>query len=74
MICKMVIEYRSQAFMSGPGQVLYVRLSKWTIVKVNNEKFMIDFHPSCHFIKRNVTKLHTLKREHFKILNLLAEM
>ena len=48
MICKMKIEYRPQAFMSGHGQVLYIRLYKWTIVKVNKENYMIDFHLDCN--------------------------
>lgn len=74
MICKMKIEYRPQAFMSGHGQVLYIRLYKWTIVKVNDENYMIDFHLDCNFIKRNVTKLKTMKREHFRMLNILAGM
>lgn len=70
----MKIEYRPRIFMSGPGKVLYIRLSKWTIVKVNKENYLIDFHSDCNFIKRNVTKLKTMKREHFRMLNILAGM
>lgn len=74
MLCKMKMEYRPQAFMSGPGNVLYIRLYNWTIVKVNNEKYLIDFHPDCEFIKRIVTRTYTMKRKHFKIINSLVEL
>lgn len=74
MICKMKIEYRPQAFMSGPGNVLNVHLFNWTIVKVKDDKYLIDFYPDCEFVRRIVTRTYTMKRKHFKMINSLVKL
>lgn len=62
-----------EQFMYGPKWIVRIKMKKIKMTKVGNDSFIVDLYSSNSF-KRQVTKLHTLKRCHFKLFNIMADM